>query len=202
MYSIFRYGYATVAFWVAGCGLVFAQGFNPVVMNTGSGNPLSSLTVGYTNSGSGQLVVDFGFATQETSAPGAFLDSFTISINGPSGTGYIVTLDANGTHWLPAVPGSLPISSSSLQWQSSPFLAPTGGLTNLASYTLGYTLPPSWTGSPLTLNFSLFDNQDNLRSLGYFLVPVAVPEPATTALLALGIGAYLGRRRVQKRGPL
>ncbi len=185
MYSIFRYGYATVAFWVAGCGLVFAQGFNPVVMNTGSG----------------QLVVDFGFATQETSAPGAFLDSFTISINGPSGTGYIVTLDANGTHWLPAVPGSLPISSSSLQWQSSPFLAPTGGLTNLASYTLGYTLPPSWTGSPLTLNFSLFDNQDNLRSLGYFLVPVAVPEPATTALLALGIGAYLGRRRVQKRGP-
>ena len=119
------------------------QGVNqPVVMHTGLGNPLSSQSVSVT--GTSILTLDFGFATDEQPQPGLIPDSFTISISGPDGTGYLVTLDATGTHWTPFVPGALAVDTSSLQWQAAPFLASAEGLTNSASYTLGYTLPSSW----------------------------------------------------------
>ena len=176
-----------MACWLAGCGALFGQGLNPVVMQTGSGASLSSQSVSYTSTvpglGAPMLNIDFGFATDEQPQPGFIPDSFTISITGPDGTSYLMTLDAAGAHWTPAVPGALPVNTASLQWQTSPFLVPTQGLTNLASYALGYALPANWQGVPLSVNFDLFDNQNGVPSLGYFSLPV--PEPSPAALLVL-----------------
>jgi hypothetical protein len=169
--------------------VLFGQGVNPVVMHTGSGSSLFSQSLSYTNgTGLSAVTIDFGFATDEQPQPGIIADSFTISITGPGGTGYLVTVDANGTLWAPLVPGALPVANSSLQWQTSPFLASTEGLTNLASYAVAYTLPANWQGMPLTINFDLFDNQNALRSLAYYTVPV--PEPSCAALLVLGLALW------------
>jgi hypothetical protein len=173
--------------------VLFGQGVNPVVMHTGSGSSLFSESLSYTNgTGLSAVTIDFGFATDEQPQPGVIADSFTISITGPDGTGYLVTVDANGTQWAPLVPGALPVANSSLQWQTSPFLASTEGLTNLASYALAYTLPANWQGVPLTINFDLFDNQNALRSLAYYTVPV--PEPSCAALLVVGLALWWKRR--------
>lgn len=171
-------------------------------MNTGSGRSLVSQSLsfpnGTVNGGGSALTLDFGFATDERPQPGIILDSFTISITGPNGTGYLVTLDASGTTWAPLVPGALPVPASSLQWQTEPFVVPTQGLTNLASYALIYTVPNNWQGAPLTINFDLFDNQNSVPSLGYYLVPV--PEPSCAALMGLGLALWKreqARRRLR-----
>ena len=190
------------AVWLAGLalllgsGALLGQGITPVVMHTGSGTSLSSQSVAYGPAGS-TLLIDFGFATDEQPQPGAFLDSFTISITGPTGTGYLVTVDANGMHWTPLVPEALTVASASVQGQTSPFLAPTEGLASQTSYALGYTLPANWQNVPLTINFDLFDNQNTLRSLGYFFVPV--PEPSGGALLLLGLVIWRYRVLLRKR---
>jgi hypothetical protein len=183
-------------------GAAFGQGQSqPTVMHTGGGQPLTSQSIIYTSipgtSGGATAIIDFGFATQEQPRPGLFADSFTISITGPDGTGYLVTIDANGTKWAPLVTGALPVLASSIQRQTSPFLVPTEGLPNTASYVMGYTLPANWQGVPLTVNFDLFDNQDALRSLAYFDVPAQVPEPSCVALLALGLVLRRYRNRAR-----
>ena len=169
----------------------------PVIMHTGSGSVLSTLTATYNSTanlpGGSNLAIDFGFATAEQPLPGIFADSFTISISGPDGTGYLVTVDANGTQWTPLVPGGLTVADASLQRQSSPFLVPNEGLTSLTSYVLDYSLPANWLGVPLTINFDLFDNQNSLRSLAYFAVPV--PEPSIAALLLLSLVVWRFRER-------
>jgi len=173
---------------------LFGQGLNPVVMHTGSGLSLLSQSFSYTSGVGGSspsaVTIDFGFATEEQLQPGVIPDSFTISITGPTGTGYLVTVDASGTQFAPFVPGALPITGASLQ--ASLFLASTEGLTNQASYTIDYTLPAGWLGVPLNINFDLFDNQNALRSLGYYSVPV--PEPGSAALLILSLSCWLKRR--------
>src|SRR5205807_4066356 len=98
-------------------------------------------TLPFNSAGSSSLSLAFGFATDEQPQPGVFPDSFTISISGPNGTGYLVTVDANGAQWAPLVPGALPVDTASIQSQASPFLAPTEGLTNLFSYVFTYSLP-------------------------------------------------------------
>lgn len=182
------------------CLLVFAErnlllGQGVTLMHTGVGGPLSSQSVSFT--GSSSLTINLGFATDEQPQPGLFPDSFTVSISGPNGIGYLVTLDASGTHWTPFVPGALPVDMGAIQWQASPFLASTAGLTNLASYALGYTLPPEWQNVPLNVNFDLFDNQNLLPSLAYFTVPV--PEPSAAVLLILSAALCAGAIR-QKTG--
>lgn len=179
-------------------GMVLGQGMlQPVVMRTGTGTSLSSMSVNYTSSavlsGVDRVALDFGFATQEQAQPGQILDSFTVSITGPNGTGYLVTVDGSGTYWTPNVPGALPVSTSSLQWQTSPFLVSSQGYPNLASYALTYSLPSTWQSVPLTINFDLFDNQNNLGSLAYFYLPV--PEPGTAALILMGMLAWRFRRK-------
>ncbi len=175
---------------------LFGQGITPVVMHTGSGSPLNSQSLSYTSApGLSALMLGFGFATDEQPQPGIIPDSFTISITGPDGTGYLITADANGTQWAPFVPGALPVSLSSLSWQNSPFLAPTQSFTNVFSFTLGYTLPPNWQGVPLSINFDLFDNQNTLQSLGYYSV---VPEPSAGPLLLLGLAFWKRRSRARK----
>jgi len=162
--------------------------FGPVIMRTGSGQVLLTTTVPY-NAGqpsSGVLAFSFGFATQEQTQPSQFADSFTVSISGPGGTAYLVTVDANAIVWAPAVPGAIPLTETAIQRQSVPFGVPSEGLPALASYEVDYSLPAAWQGSPLTLNFDLFDNQNQLRSLAYFDV-TQVPEPSSVALLLTGL---------------
>jgi len=181
-----------------------AQGtFAPVVMHTGSGSMLLTDTVPYmSNPGlpaSSFLHIHFGFATEEQPQPGVFPDSFTISLTGPSGTVYLATADANGISWAPAVPGSLPISESEIQRQPILFEVSTEGLSPIGSYDLGYALPQTWLGIPLTINFDLFDNQNLQKSLGYYgMVPV--PEPSCGVLLLSGLVLWYWRRsRVHTR---
>jgi hypothetical protein len=167
-------------------GRLVGQGINPVVMHTGTGGSLSSQYFNYiSGAGVSGLTIDFGFATAEQPQPGLIPDSFTISITGPNGTAYLVTVDTFGLHWEPFVLGSLPVPDSSIQRQTTPFLVPTESLPNLTSYVLSYALPANWQSVPLTVNFDLFDNQNNQASLAYFFVPV--PEPGSGALLVLGL---------------
>ena len=180
-----------VCFCLLVAGAARGQGtLAPVIMRTGSGRELVTTTLSYVNasgqSASDVLAFSFGFATQEQSQVGQFADSFTVSISGPGGTAYLVTADASGVLWAPAVPGAIPLTESAIQRQFVPFEVPSEGLSEAASYQVDYSLPPAWQNSPLTLNFDLFDNQDPQHSLAYFDV-TPVPEPSSVAILLAGL---------------
>src|SRR5690242_18642418 len=140
--------------------------FGPVIMRTGSGQVLLTATVPYSAGqfSSGVLAFSFGFATDEQTQPGQFADSFTVSISGAGGTAYLVTADANGITWAPAMPGGVPITQTQIQRQPVPFGVSSEGLSSASAYEVDYPLPAAWQSSPLTLNFDLFDNQNLLGS--------------------------------------
>jgi hypothetical protein len=162
-----------------------AQPFS--TMRTGSGDVLLSQFFSYQNSAP-SVSLEFGFATMETVAPSQFYDSFTVSVTGPGGIAYLLTADASGVDWAPFVPGAIAVASADIARQQIPFSVPTEGGQPIGSYEFDFKLPSSWVGVPLTVEFDLFDNQNDKSSLGYYAVPL--PEPANTGLLLLGIAAF------------
>ena len=196
---------SVIARWIALALLIylavpglFAQG-TFTALQTGGGQPLVSDQQVLPTAGliSPQLSFDFGFLTGEVPAPGAFLDSFTVTIQDPaSDTAVLATVDASGVLWAPVSPGAVMVPPNQIQWQAipPPSLAPVLGQG--VAYSVLVPIPSSFTGSSVTVYFDLFDNEDAVMSLGWFnnLKVTSVPEPRAALLLALGLVIAAVRR--------
>jgi len=166
-------------------------GVQPITTHTGGADVLISETLPFSSASSSTLAINFGFATTEAVAPAQFYDSFTVSVSGPGGTACLLTADASGIDWAPIVPGGLGVPNSSLQPQATAFLVPTEGAQPIGSFEVNFALPGQWLGVPLTVEFDMFDNQNQQPSLAYYAlsVPDPLPDPANTGVLLLSVTA-------------
>lgn len=182
-----------------------AQGtLDYVVLQTGGGQPLVSDQQLLQTAGvpTPALFFDFGFFTDETPTPGAFLDSFTVTIQDASmATAVLVTVDASGVLWSPFSPGAVFLSDSDIVRTAiiPPSLQPILGRG--VAFTVRVPLPAQFTGPTVTVYFDLFDNLDQIMSLDWYYDPhiASIPEPQSGWLFALGVGLLLVTvRRRQK----
>ncbi len=196
-------GLACALCLVAGTGFLCAQGtFTP--LQTGSGQPLVSDQVPVPLPGVIAPVVlfDFGFATDETPAPGVFLDSFTVTLEDPSSGATIVvaTVDASGVVWAPLTPGAIGIPDADIL--RGPIAPPAASpvLGRGTGYTVRVPLPSQFAGATCNVDFDLFDNLDPRMSVGWYsgVRLLAVPEPRVVAIIALGFWAIARIRNRQK----
>ncbi|HAM71366.1 MAG TPA: hypothetical protein DCM86_06960 [Verrucomicrobiales bacterium] len=162
--------------WVAAlCGLL-AMGTawadpdpGPLFLRTGSGSSLISLDLSLLPpSGVAQpeLVLDFGFGTDEGSDPGTFHDSVSLTLQSPSGsrTALLLTADSTGMETAPPTQGGMTLDPTTLHFRTlspSEFL-PGYGLAS--AFSLVFALPPGLLEGSLRLFVDLFDNQNGVRS--------------------------------------
>lgn len=173
--------------------------------NTGGGQPLvTEVRSIFIDAGLQQphLVFDFGFATDETSAPGSFLDSFTVTIQDSAQhfSAVYLTADATGVSWAPQTPGALLIDPVSIS--SNPLTYPNlqPVLANRSAFEVTAPIPGQFLGGSVNIFFDLFDNLDSTTSQGWFnnLSVTSVPEPQVWALLLAG-GALLCSSKRRRR---
>jgi hypothetical protein len=181
------------------CTLLFAQGtLNFTVLQTGGGTPLvsSSQTVAIGGMASPRLMFDFGFFTDENAGPNAFLDSLTVTVQDASKTAVLVTTDAGGSIWVPPSMGGISLADADVVRM---IMAPPGDSPILGrgvAYTVTFSLA-QFTGTDVTVFFDLFDNEDQLNSMGWYTPPrvISVPEPGFMALCGLASLVFLIRRK-------
>jgi hypothetical protein len=163
-------------------------------VQTGGGQPVVSLdeTLPVAGISSPELLLNFGFVTQEVVVPGTLLDSFTVTVQNPatSTSAVLATIDAGGPVWAPVSPGNLTLSDSQILRQGilPPSVQPVLGRG--VAFSVAVPLPSALIGPTLNVNFTLFDNQNSLMSLGWYdglEVGSSVPEPQTWGLLVLGV---------------
>jgi len=178
---------------------VLAQGAF-TILQTGSGQALvSDQEVLQTGGITSPLIqFDFGFATDETLAPGVFLDSFTVSFeDASSNVAIVATADASGVVWAPTSPGSVGLTGAQIQRQTitPPSLTPV--LAQSMAYSVEVPVPSAFTGSSVTVFFDLFDNQNSTASRGWYgnLLVTSVPEPQTGMLASIGLGLLAFKRK-------
>jgi len=179
---------------VAFCGALGAA----TSLETGSGDVLSSATVplGVPDVPWAGVVFEFGFSTDEVPMPGAFADSFTLSLENPQGQRlYLATADAFGVNWAPTVPGSFPLPQAELRYSTVPYDSSVPERTFSLSYRVEVTVPPVWVPGDLQLRLDLFDNLNPIRSVGYVTAASVVPEPGVLGLFGLGLLVPLFWRR-------
>jgi hypothetical protein len=146
-----------------------------------------------------RLVFDFGFATDERPTPGAFLDSFTVTIQNmaQSLSAVYLTVDASGVAWAPVTPGALFIDPASISANpiAYPNLQPI--LANRVAFEVTAPVPAQFLGQSVNVFFDLFDNLDPNNSQAWFsgLNLASVPEPQTWTLLPVGVALLLFCKR-------
>jgi hypothetical protein len=180
-----------------------AQGtFN--FLQTGRGQPLWSEQQVLQTSGipNPALYFDFGFYSAENLAPGGFLDSFTITIQDATlATAVVVTVDASGALWAPFSPGAVVLADFDVGRTAivPPSLQPVLGRG--IGYTASVMLPVQFTGASVTAHFDLFDNLNQVMSVGWYhnVYIAAVPEPPSGWIGALGLGLLLIIRKGKQR---
>jgi hypothetical protein len=180
----------------------FGQG-TVVFHNTGGGQSLVSEVRSLSLTGTlsqPYLRFDFGFATDETPTAGAFLDSFSVSIQDASQSfsAIYATADATGIAWAPPTPGTLFIDPASILVSpiSYPNLQPV--LSRQNAFEVTAPIPSQFlVGGSINVYFDLFDNLDNRTSQGWFsgLTVSSVPEPQVWALLCVGFAWFWASRR-------
>jgi hypothetical protein len=169
-----------------------------VVLNTGNGQPLVSVaTPLFVDAALVQprLQFNFGFATDEISTPGTFLDSLTVTIQNAdqSLTAVYLTSDASGTVLAPPTPGSLLLDAATINTSSIAYPSLQPVLANPHAFLISAAIPPQFVGGPINVFFDLFDNQNPIASQGWYnnLQIVSVPEPqAWTLLLLAGVACW------------
>jgi hypothetical protein len=157
--------------------------------------------------GSPRLALTLGFATQESSDGEGIRDQFTVVLQDFSRTlnVAVATLDAEGAHFLPLTPGYLATDRAEAAWAPKPLEPPPGVPAiggHATEHTLQFPIPVELEGQPLTLRLTLFDNQDELNSVGWIGEAVWVPEPeAIPWLCVVSVAGLLLRRRAHGRTP-
>ena len=190
--------------WMLFNSTLFAQGgLNIVVQQTGGGNPLisSQEVLPYDGASGSELVFNVGFFTGELPTAGQFLDSFTFTLqDAVNATAVLGTIDANGILWAPLTPGGVTFHDADIVRMaiSPPGDGPIFGQG--IAYLVTVPVPSGMVGPNLTLTFDLFDNEDQVQSLGWYtkpeLVPVPEPEAAPLFSLALLLGFLIRRKRI------
>jgi hypothetical protein len=187
----------------ASINVSFPQG-TVTVLKTGGGSPLISSSQTLQIGGVANPVIDFdfGFFSDEPVSPDQFLDSFTVSIEDSlANVSTLVTVDPSGTVWAPSSPGELPVTPGEIQFQAfaPPSSSPIFGQG--VGYSLQVALPSSFTGSSITVDFDLFDNQNTAYSAAGWYQNVelgAAPEPPTGMLLAMGAAFWAAKRKARR----
>ncbi len=159
------------------------------VLNTGGGMPLVTASQQLQVPSSSvpvPLVFEFGFGTDETVSPGAFLDSFTITIQDAAmmTTLVLLTADASGIVWAPSTPGGVVMSPDLIVRNPVAFPSLQPVLANLSAFAVTVPLPTTFTGT-VNVHFDLFDNLNSTASLGWYR-PAVIPEPSAWVLLVAG----------------
>lgn len=191
---------ATTAAWRAD----ITSGQGTFVFNTGGGQSLVTETRTLAVPGAVESVLQFmfGFGTDETPAPGVFLDSFTVSIQDAAGqfTAVYLTADANGLVWAPTSPGALVIDPSAFVTGTIPYPALQPLLANRQGFQVSAPIPAQFAGASINVFFDFFDNQDAKASQAWFsnLAVTQVPEPGPWTLLLLGAGVALVTKRFRR----
>jgi hypothetical protein len=156
----------------------------PSVLMTGAGAALVStqqvLQVSMTIPAP-RLQFDFGFASDEIPTTNSFVDSFsvTLQVSGPSTTLLLLTVDAFGVQWAPPNPGGMDWSTANISRQQIPFPIMATNLDFRLAYSVSLTLPPDFAGHTATLFLDLFDNANQLSSLGFLDHLAVVPSVLT-----------------------
>jgi hypothetical protein len=196
---------AIASFWFLSIAALVGQGaLGPTVLLTGTGQPLvtESRTIQtLSNTGEMRLSVQLGFSTEETSQPGIFADSFSLTLQPANNSLTPIlyfTMDAGGVVWAPPSPGTFPIDPDSILRTAVSFPTLDPELPNQLSFQFDAPIPNGYGGQPLTLRFDLFDNGNAARSLGWFSEPAIVPEPSAVALLSLTSLICWASRRVRR----
>jgi hypothetical protein len=181
--------------------LVFAQG-SSTVLQTGGGQPVvSEVRTVWVGADAiwERLVFDWGFATDETVAPGVFLDSFTATLQDLDGsfTAIYLTADAAGTFLAPATPGTVLIDPTSISLTPIGYPTLLPALAYQRAYQMSAVIPGQFAGRQVNIFFDLFDNQNGIASQAWFnnVTVDSVPEPGVLSLVILGgLGVCFFRR--------
>ncbi|HEY9510904.1 MAG TPA: PEP-CTERM sorting domain-containing protein [Verrucomicrobiae bacterium] len=169
------------------------------ILQTGTGNPLTTAVQSIFLPASTvpmQIQIAVGFSTDETFAPETFFDSVTLTLSDDlaSLAAIFFTMDCSGAFWAPTPGGGIPVDANSIERTSIEFPDLTPVHANQVAYYLTLPVPASLTGRQLNLYLDLFDNQNSAGSLAWMSQVTVVPEPATAALIALGMFCFAFRR--------
>lgn len=168
-------------------------------MQTGAGQPITTLSQLLNLPAQGSLNLDFyfGFGTLEVPAAGQFFDSFsgTLQVNGdPTRTALYFTADANDLIWAPPSPGTLSLNPSEFALDSQVSHTLGANYPRQWVYHASLIVPPSFNGTESTFYWDLVDNQNPVASQAWLSSIVVVPEPSSLVLLGAGIWLIWRRR--------
>jgi hypothetical protein len=164
------------------------------VFRTGGTEPLLSLMLPLrpppTNTAP-LLQFDFGFATDETNLPGAFFDSFSVTIQGddPSQSVLLLTADTTGVIWAPPNPGGINVDPAEILHQTIPAENVNPKLALRVAYSVSFILPADLLGRPIKVFLDLFDNLDGTNSLAY-VKNLRLPTPIRLQSAATSNGPF------------
>jgi hypothetical protein len=178
---------------VCGSAELPAQG-TFTVLNTGGGQAVVSETRSFLL-GTGliqpRLAFRFGFATDEQVLPGAFLDSFTVTLQdaGQTLTAIYLTADAAGLWLAPASPGTIPLNATAFEATAIGYPPLLPVLGSQQAFQFSAPIPAQFAGLRVNVFFDLFDNLDLQPSQAWFadVQVVDVPEPGLSQIGLLGL---------------
>jgi hypothetical protein len=143
-----------------------------------------------------ELVIDLGFGTDEGSALGVFHDSFSLTLQSPSGraTALLLTADSTGLQVAPPTSGGLDVSPQDVHLRPIASGDLLGGYALTMAFSLVFPVPRQLLEGGVHLFVDLFDNQDALRSLGFvrnwhLLDPTAVNTNTPPQFVELEVAA-------------
>lgn len=139
----------------------------------------------------------FGFATDETAVPGAFLDAFTISfVNDadPLQVAVLLTVDPAGIVIAPLTPGGIVLDPTAMSLMPVLFPPELPALSQRWAYHVTTPIPHALQGQLVTVYFDLFDNANQLNSLAWASQVFAIPEPRAALVVFVGLALWFARK--------
>lgn len=145
---------------------------------------------------------DFGLASEEPIGPGFVMDSFSVGLQDSRGgsSAVLLLMDVNGIFVAPHSAGSLPLDAAGLRLTSISSPSPDSGLPQGQAFHMSVPVPSGLLFAPLRVMASLYDNQDDFRSVAWLGNLVVVPEPSVGTVSGGLALAWCASRR--QRAPI